>query len=204
MKLTGNVFTIAEIGEQLAWLGAALRSAPTDDLSMSCTPKVWMYVNRNHAANIPPKEEDLCEVRFDLHIRDANRSIQGSCWRGLFRSPVTVSGFPIRRRQNSVAEAGAQIPLEIASALINSNMLIKWAGTTYLKGFSALLAMTKVVGETVFWHLVYNSNGSYISYEDPRVPRWPESADPVLLEALTNPCHIVGWCDRIVNHAGMP
>ena len=115
-----------------------------------------------------------------------------------------MGGYPIPRHQSSLlVEAGAQIPLEIAGALINSTRFVKWAGTTYLKGFSALLAATKVVGDTVLWHLVYNDDGSYISYEDPRVPRWPESADPFVLETLSGHRHVVGWCDRIISHAGM-
>ncbi|KAH6838544.1 hypothetical protein B0I37DRAFT_419478 [Chaetomium sp. MPI-CAGE-AT-0009] len=206
VEVHGNIFAIAELGEQLAWLGAALRSAPTDLAPASCTPNVRKddKSDTSHASHMMTMRECAFELTFDLNTEDADSSAQGACWRGLFRNPVIVRGFPIPRGESRLAETGAQIPLDIAGALINSNKLVKWAGTTYLQGFSALLAATKVVGETVVWHLVYNSDGSYISYEDPRVPRWAESADPFVVDALNNYRHVVGWCDRVVSHAGAP
>jgi hypothetical protein len=200
MKVFGNVFAIAEVGEQLAWLGAALRSSPPGDTQiMACTPMVTVSTDSSRNLSTPV----TCEIRFDLNSQEVDHSAQGSCWRGLFKNPVIVGGFPIPRRSTTSAETGAQMPLAIAGSLINSSRVVKWAGTTYLKGFSALLAATKVVGDTVFWHLVYKDDGSYISYEDPRVPRWPESADPFVVDAATrNYQHVVGWCDRIISHAG--
>jgi hypothetical protein len=197
----GNVFAIAEMGEQLAWLGGALRSAATDHAPTSYTPRVCKHkesINRT----IMMREHSF-EFTYVLNTQDVDSSVQGGCWRGLFKSPVIVSGFPIPRGQSQPAEIGAQIPLGVVSAFINSQRLVKWGGTTYLKGFSALLAATKLVGDTVVWHLVYNNDGSYISYEDPRVPRWSEAAGTFAVDTLSNYRHVVGWCDRVVSHAGM-
>lgn len=202
----GSTFAISEIAEQLAWLGAALRSAPKENGPMSCTPYVHLeseYQNKveEFGQTIVAKEH-IFRIVFHLAQFPAHFSgQQGSCWRALGRSPVIVGGYPIPRNQTPAS--GAQIPLDIAGALINSKRLVKWGGTIFIKGFSALLAVTKVVGEIVLWHLVHNEDGSYMSYADPRVPRWSESADPFLLESMGQYRHVVGWCDKIISNAGM-
>jgi len=125
---------------------------------------------------------------------------QGGCWNGLFSNPTIVPGYPIPRRQES--ESGLDVPVDIVAALINAKRLVKFGGTMYLKGFSALLVVTKMAVDTVFWHLVYNDDGSYVSYEDPRVPRWPESAEGLTPDVLEKRRHVVGWCDRVISFAG--
>ena len=206
VKLVGDAFAIAEIGEQLAWLGAALRSATTEAGLMSCTPYIQAFqpysVPRIEYGSSIPVNKVVCCIGFRLAEAPADFSGQGSCWRALFRNPVMVDGYPIPR--NPTPGSGAQVPLDISGALINSDRFVKWAGTTFIKGFSAILVATKVVGETILWHLVHNEDGSYISHTDPRVPRWPESADPFVLESMAHFRHVVGWCDKIISHAGMP
>ncbi|KAK0742251.1 hypothetical protein B0T21DRAFT_360949 [Apiosordaria backusii] len=207
LHVTANVFAVAEVGEQLAWLGAALRSSPTESKPLTCSPYIRdIYLDPSSLIHIMSQRflpRGVCSIGFKLGAMvETAQFDQGSCWRNLFSNPVIVTGYPIPRGQNS--DPGTQISLDLAAALIHSNRIVRWSGTTFIKGFSALLVVTKMVKETVFWHLVFNEDGSYISYEDARVPRWSRSDSPFVLETIGHYRHVVGWCDRIVSHAGAP
>ncbi|KEZ39111.1 hypothetical protein SAPIO_CDS10501 [Scedosporium apiospermum] len=205
-RRSGSCWDVAEIGEQVAWLGAALRSSSLDDGSQYCTPYVS---NVSSESNLIPMggrqlgQNALAAFKLGYRFEDLSSTellAQGRCWNGLFRNPTIVPGYPIPRRQES--ESGLDVPVDIVAALINAKRLVKFGGTMYLKGFSALLVVTKMAVDTVFWHLVYNDDRSYISYQDPRVPRWPESAEGPTPDVLEKRRHVVGWCDKIISFAG--
>ncbi len=58
----------------------------------------------------------------------------------------------------------------MVAALTNCQRVVNFADMTFVKGFAAMLAAVRVVGDIVIWHLCYNPKGEYISYEDGRVP----------------------------------
>ncbi|GAB1315215.1 hypothetical protein MFIFM68171_05425 [Madurella fahalii] len=132
-----------------------------------------------------------------------NLATVGKCWRGMFRNPVIVRGYPIPCRAASEADTGLEIPLGMIAALTNCQQVVNFAGMTYLKGFAAMLAAVRVVGDVVFWHLCYNPDGKYISYEDSRVSRIGE-ARALSMGALEGCRHIVGWSDNVRNVVGAP
>ncbi|KAK4186810.1 hypothetical protein QBC35DRAFT_346162, partial [Podospora australis] len=126
----------------------------------------------------------------------------GTCWLGLFRNAVVADGFPIMRRLHS--GRGLDISLEVMARLAKTSYLVDFRERTFLKGFSTMLAVTEVVGTTVFWHLFYNQDGGYISYEETRVPRIQDedSAPTIDADALLNSRHIPGRCEKVSCLAG--
>jgi hypothetical protein len=130
-------------------------------------------------------------------LHDTDLAMAGKCWRGMFGNPVIVRGYPIRRRAE--ADTGIEIPLEMVAALTSCQRVVDFAGTTFLKGFAAMLTAARVIGDEVIWHLCYNPGGEYISYEDVRASRGGETLP---LRTLVNARHIVGWTNHVRNHVG--
>lgn len=142
-----------------------------------------------------------CRIEFEsepVHHKDILKSA-GECWRGMFGNPAIVTGFPIPRQACSDDDTGLEIPLDMIAALTSCCQVVNFAGMTYLKGFAAMLA---AVGNVVFWHLCYNADGEYISYEDRRVTRTYEHHS-LSIDALEGSRHIVGWTDNVRNFVGM-
>lgn len=146
-----------------------------------------------------------CHIEFRTErFGDEDLSREGNCWRGMFRNPVIVRGYPILRRPMAdtgvdMVDAGLEIPLEMVAALTNCRRVVRFADTTFVKGFAAMLAAVRIVGNVVFWHLCYNPRGEYVSYEDHRVRRGLQELSMHVLEKSR---HIVGWSDNIRNCAG--
>ncbi|KAK2775163.1 pfs domain-containing protein [Colletotrichum kahawae] len=88
--------------------------------------------------------------------------------------------------------------------LVNTQTLVDFCGRTFLKGFSAMVAVTEISAQAVFWHLFHNEYGSRISYEDPRVPQISDQAMVVHTTQLETGRHILGWCGDVENYAGAP
>jgi hypothetical protein len=202
LEVTGNVFSVAEIAEQISWIGAALRSSPAEVDAAYSTAHVADLVCSTSATQNADRIITFghCTIEFQTEIlRDADLAKAGTCWRGLFGNPVIVRGYPIPCRAE--ADTGLEIPLDMIAALTNCQRVVNFASTTTLKGFAAMLAAVRVVGDVVFWHLCYNPGGEYISYEDNRVSRGNEPRN-LSIDALERARHIVGWSDNIRNHAG--
>lgn len=76
-------------------------------------------------------------------------------------------------------------------------------GKVYIKGFSTILVPTKVVGDTVVWHMLFNDDGSHISYVDARIDAicglYPENIS-CNLESFR---HVLGWCPEVNVLTGM-
>lgn len=201
----GDTFSVAELGAQLAWLGGALRASPSQTISSSCVPYTLIFPEK-HA-------EDLgrpvigCFIDYRNVVQHAisvdRNQPSGSCWRSLFRNPAIVKGFPIPRRSRS--NSGMQTSIGGMAALIKARRIVTFAGTTFIKGFSAMLAAVDADANTVYWHLFFNEDGHYISYEDPRVPRVSPAASNTANIDVDDPKtqHILGWCVAIKNYTGL-
>ena len=201
VQATGISYSIVEVGELLAWLGAALQLSQEEGITY-CVPLVDMSASGKESVMNPETPWQL-QIRFhyNFEIESFNgRSGTGSCWRKLFRRPVVVKGYPIPRR--SEVDTGLEVSLDIMVGLTNARRIVDFYGATFLKGFSALLIVTKLVGDVVRWHLFFNEDGHYISYSDPQVPRHQNSLRHLSSYALESSRHILGWCETIKNCSG--
>ncbi|KAK0745753.1 hypothetical protein B0T18DRAFT_390326 [Schizothecium vesticola] len=123
-QASGDSFSVAEIGTQLAWLGAALRALPPETEPSSCIP--ILHISKTMPNAREPTKDIVCRLEY---------------------------------RQ--------------ALYVIKGNRMVEFCGAAFIKGCSAMAA-------AVYWHLYFNKDGSYISYEDPRVPRASGSAIGIL------------------------
>lgn len=202
VKASGISETLAEIGEQFAWLGAALRTSPSSSGVAFCTPS--LHVSTPSATE---KYFDIrlsqtpcnafCDIRFRLHTGEPpTERPRGQCWHGLFNHPVVVDGFPIPHR--SEANTGLEIPLNMMAKLTQTWRINIFAEKVVIKGFSTMLIPVKQNHDILIWHLLYNKDGSRISYlASSQSPEGCLSNDDI--GAFR---HVVGWCSDVQYYAG--
>ncbi|KAK6826419.1 hypothetical protein RU639_005434 [Aspergillus parasiticus] len=203
VEVTGIGESIAEIGEQLAWLGAALRSSPHDSRISYCTPFISSASVENTSgptSQAPPITRISCGIDFKLNDQQqANPPLSvGQCWHHLFRNPIVVTGFPIpyRSRQGT----GLEVPLNILAGIVHASRVDAFRDKLFIKGFSSLLIPTEHIRDQnqILWHLRYNVHGDRISYLD----GIESHAGHITLADLESSRHILGWCSDARCYAG--
>ncbi|KAI9783934.1 MAG: hypothetical protein M1839_002879 [Geoglossum umbratile] len=136
----GTGDSLVEVGQQFAWLGAALRTSPFAKGVATCVPFV--------------KNAYLEEI--------------GSSARAT--GPVKISyaiGFKINEPAVGVERPpGLEMPLNMIASLAESERALEFNGRVFIKGFSAMLIAVRLVGDLLIWHYFFNSKGERISYLD--------------------------------------
>ncbi|KAL6798478.1 hypothetical protein J3E68DRAFT_449393 [Trichoderma sp. SZMC 28012] len=193
-EVSGTRASIAEIGEQLAWLSASLRSSLSDTGVTLYTPFVHIIQPENTGVRISDSKAQ-CRIDYIGESEENNLLSSGQCWHNMFRNPVLVKGFPVLRRPK--LDTGLEMPLNMIAALANTQRIDEFNGKIFIKGFSTMLIPTDYTEGVVIWHLQYRSDGAHISYFDACVPH--TSIDISDLEQSRN---IVGWCSRADIFAG--
>jgi hypothetical protein len=95
----GTVDSVAEIGEQLGWLGAALRSSKYELGVAYCQPLIHFDNAPYPVFGRPSWPDILCKIYFPLQEREEHLELsKGQCWHNMFRNPVVVQGYPIQQR----------------------------------------------------------------------------------------------------------
>lgn len=190
--------TLADIGEQLAWLDSALRSSPYDSNVSTCEPSVSQCVFSETPVPVS-KKDTVVYVGFHFQLEQNDDLLEvsnGKCWHNLFRNPVMVKGYPILSKPPSFT--GLQMPLKMMTALIQSRFVTTFNNKIFTKGFSTMLVPTKVEREMVAWHLLFNADGSHISYTSPQVQKLPRFYPTEITMSELEECqYVVGWCSSV-------
>lgn len=198
----GTAGSVAEVGEQLAWIGAALRSSPFESGVAYCTPSLGEigYPNTKLESLVEPRP--LYKINYTIEKpKEQVKAMNGQCWQRLFRNPVIVNGYPIPRRLQR--NTGLEIPLCLMVALAQARHVTAFDGKLFIKGFCTILMPTKHVGNIVIWHMLFNEDGSNISYADPRVRSIPGvHLDNLRIVDIEKSRHIIGWCPYVKSYAG--
>ncbi|KAJ5611872.1 hypothetical protein N7528_008977 [Penicillium herquei] len=200
-QVKGSGYSIAEVGEQLSWLGSALRSSCQPDQVVYCQPQI-VNLTKIPDESQGGKKENATEFSADIsfavqHVGTSSKR-NGECWHDLFRSGVVVDGFPISRRPEVGPVKGLDVPLPMMARLVQANYVNTFLGSMVIKGFSSMLFPTEIHGEMIVWHLVHNRNGDRISYLDSTVVPIQDMSTSLLSQAR----HILGWSTNANNLAG--
>lgn len=193
LEVTGTAESIADIGEQLAWLGSALRSSPYET-GVTVVGAFVSDMGTNSASKITEGQPSkyFCNLSFNLDVIDNTGEISnGQCWHQLFRNPVIVRGYPIPRRPMS--NMGLEISLDIMASLSGTRYINTFTNKIFIKGFSAMLVPTRHSDNILLWHLVCKKNGDRVSYLDGK----DIHADNVSLPDLETSRHILGWSSSV-------
>ena len=208
VQANGTEPSIVEIVEQLAWLGAVLRSSPFDSDVAICTPRIskgpFMSISDQETETSPSTTIGISlEMDFSFtrsRLGATNESNQ--CWNRLFVNPVMVQGFPLPRRPNTTA--GLEISLDILAALVQAQGVTQYNASILIKGFSAVAVPTDVQEEVILWHLIVNDDANdRISYNDDRIHAClSQQSKDLQVASLNNFRHILGWCAPVESYLG--
>ncbi|KAJ2903628.1 hypothetical protein MKZ38_009571 [Zalerion maritima] len=125
----GTVDFVSELGEQIAWIGSALRTAAAEGGVATCSPQLEdLGVSRRIGDRLMVRS---CGVRFHEAEYAGLESSSGLCWRSLFRKPVLAIGFPILRRP--IECSGLEMTLDLMATLIKSRPSNKLEGLEGLR-----------------------------------------------------------------------
>ncbi|KAI1292467.1 hypothetical protein F5Y03DRAFT_21669 [Xylaria venustula] len=200
----GNVFELAEIGTQLAWLASAL--LPHPELNQGIISKPRVYFNRPNSGDDTRRRGEAeylcCHLRVTTTTFDLGKisSTNGNCWQTVMRNFVIVDGFPIRYRVSG--NLGLDIPLDIVADFVGTRKVTRFKGRPLIKGFSTLLCPISWDDGVVYWHVLKSEQGR-ISFADVRIDSM-STIKPGSLKLcdLENSRHVIGWCTEVEGFAG--
>ncbi|KAK3361004.1 hypothetical protein B0T24DRAFT_539780 [Lasiosphaeria ovina] len=181
LEVEGTVDVVTEMAEQIIWLAATLRSSEGDELTY-CTPFIKQITTS--------EGKRQADVGFDLSVREPDQKLNGTCWHAMFRNPVVVRGYPIRRRPRD--GVGLEVPLHIMAGLGQTTHVTEFLGKSYIKGFASMFVAVDHTDGVCNWHHLHNSDGTRISYNE----AGGTSASQVPAHVLSTSRHIVGWCTK--------
>ncbi|KAI0542138.1 hypothetical protein GGR58DRAFT_510462 [Xylaria digitata] len=191
--------SIAEIGEQIAWIAAALRLAPGDLGVFGCIP----YIRHIFEYTKSPVPESVTSydaifgIQFYFLESRAWRSSTGQCWHNLFKNPTLVQGYPTPFKPGD--SRGLEIAIDVVAGLIEAPCISTFGDKIFLKGFCSMLTPTNQYAGTIVWHLIHNGEGKHISYLDAHEYNTPQR---VVVEDVMASRHIVGWCQEASFYTG--
>ena len=197
----GQVDFVSEIGEQLGWLGSALRSSLSDGV-VACSPQLSdLHIRTEQAYTADAAIVASCQIDFPMVDNRMNSLSPGFCWASLFRNPVLVTGYSIPRRADP--ETGLELSLGVMTELVQSWQFVSLGERIILKGFCSLLVATAVVADAIIWHFLFNPEGERISYCDARLEDIEYGISGKLVwRELETRRHLVGWCSNIKEYSG--
>ena len=190
----GSHRSLAELGEQLAWLGAACRRSSGEEITYSTTRLESEPRFKTFTISFEEKRISI----------DRSAKPKGICWLKLFRNPVIAYGYPILARDEE--NVGLEIPLDMMASLVEASYATDFDGGYVIKGFSGLIFPTKRSNDLVLWHLVYKEDGSHISFLDANENNrcssvaGPENVD---VSCLGDSRHFLGWTSSSILKAGI-
>ena len=178
--ISGTRDIIVSIIQQLAWMGAALRTSKNDRVQY-CKSKLQGVQENGRPAKI--------NLTFDIYSPAEDDQ---SCWFSLFTNPVIAQGFPVARRNDN--EMGLELPLNMMAALGGARHAVDFEGGLVLKGDSTLFIPIRRHEDSVQWHFIYTRGEERISYSEASL----QFPNRVLLqnlnhEALRTTRAFLGW-----------
>ena len=197
--------SLVEIGEQLAWLGAALQRSP-DPTKMAYTtarivilrPTPPRKTTSVQAATISMKIHFMTVVLSEVNLEPAQT---GCCWHLLFQNPVIVQGYPISPRTHE--EKGLEISLDLMAGLGNANYLTEFHGIPVLKGFFTMFVATACSDDSLVWHFLCSKNEKRMPYSE-ALRYYPDGTTGPKPNYPTGNTirHFVGWAPSVRRLAG--
>ncbi|KAF5984602.1 Pfs domain-containing protein [Fusarium coicis] len=199
-EVNGMAATVAEIGEQLAWLGAAFHERPDENGLICCIPNI--IVTSEDLPSFPSHSQPArgvdFRINFDVQTVDGNQNTNGQCWQSLFKSPILVRGYPIPCR--SEWNVGLEASLDIMAGLAQADQIHAFGDNFYIKGYCTMLVPTRRSSDIQYWHLIHRTDGGRLSHfpDDMTEERYVGS-----MKDLDQFRHILGWCSEAESLLGM-
>jgi hypothetical protein len=200
VEAIGTAYSVAEVGEQFAWIGSALRTSPYSS-------EVAYSVPRLEEAHIASESVERLEKGFKAHVRfsitfsvqqDSEQQTKAhcQCWHDMFRNPLIVKGYPIPRRLEH--NTGLEMPINMMAGLVGTRHVNVFDGKLFIKGHVSMLIPRRRQGDLLLWHFLRLPNGERISYYHAAGPH----IAGIDMSHLSSSRHVVGWCSQAKFVAG--
>ena len=179
---------IEGIVQQLAWMGAALRTS-TDGRVQYCEPKLTQV----RAEGVEP-----VILSLTFHMSSLGEDDQ-SCWFPLFKNLVIAHRFPVADRSD--CDVGLEIPLDMMAALGGARHAVEFEGGLVLKGYSTLFVPVGRRKDSVQWHLICAKGEDRIAYSEASA-HYPNRAllEDIDHDELRTTRAFLGWCKEAQVH----
>ena len=128
----GGQAALTELCEQLAWLGAALRTSPVSSGICLTTPNIEAFKDAHSSSPLPSITIQLGFTVTSSLDHGLSPDVYNTCWHAMFRNPMVVNGFPILARHGN--EQGLELPLDMMSVLAEARFATRYDTTLVLKG----------------------------------------------------------------------
>jgi len=192
----GSEPALAEIGELLAWIGAALRESPNGNTMTYSTPRMTTKTS-------PRLIFTLDAVMDDLEPEYGRERRNGTCWHHLFRNPVIVRGSPILTR--GTEEKGLEIPLGVMAGLGRTSRATVFDYGLVMKGFSTMFVPVKCVKNSVIWHFLFHEDETRIPYlSASKLCHGRLSSDSLDASGIEDARNFLGWSSSVEVCTGKP
>jgi len=192
----GSEPALADVGEILAWIVAALRESPQETSIAYSTPRM--------STKAGPRPVFTFDASTDgIQSECGTERQNGTCWHFLFRNPVIVKGCPILRRGNE--ERGLEIPLGMMASLGRASRATVFGQGLVIKGFSTMFVPVTRVENSVVWHFLFHEDESRIPYlEASQLCYGRVSTDVLDAPYIEGSRNFLGWSSSIEVFAGKP
>lgn len=190
VTVSGTPSAMVEIGEILAWLGAACRCSPEIDSPSYCSPIVSLQ-----------KPSNIIHIKYvysALGRSEIGHAGNSTCWQLMFRNPAIAMGYPITAR--SLGEQGLELPLDMMMILGLTPVATSFADTTLLKGFYTAFAPIICIGASTIWHFLVQEDRRRLSCNE--ALSTAETHGLLDQGRLEGGRHFVGWTPLADIHTG--
>ena len=161
----------------LVWFGAAFQVSSSDQIQYSQSKlHIVEQKDRHYSTYLTVDYE-----KSPVHVE--------SCWFSLFNNPVIAQGFPVPGRSN--CERGLELPIELMATLGGGRHAVDFEGGLVIKGTSIAFVPVKQYEDTIQWHMVSNSDGTRLRYNDLKMYRALQNE--VDYESIRAKRTILGW-----------
>lgn len=213
--MTGTSYGVAEAMEQLFWVSAALQTpAKGKKPCLNFAEATMTSFVPNRKGREMENGDELsthigtahCAVEFKQRYLDSDPfPEQGHCWHNLFAQCVVAFGYPIPSRPLQLS--GLEIPFDMMAAMANADRVTLFGNNLVVKGYSTALFPTIYEDKCIFWHMIFNEDGSRISFADDRIPVNEEEGcltRQLRPDDVNHSRHIVGWSAKVRRNTGRP
>ena len=193
IKATGSLPEIAEVFEQILWMGSSMRCGSIKDVLFRCFCKIGQGVQTSITFPDGSHVPEIYQISVTYSIEKATDTFTntGLCWQNLFQYPVIAMNFPIAHRAAPIL--GLEMSLGTMISLSHSQHIGKFDDMVVIKGHSTMFTLTQRENGSCLWHVVNNLDGSFVSYSDiVNAGEFPHLS----LHEIKQDRHFVGWCSQ--------
>jgi hypothetical protein len=202
VNVVGSSESLAEAGQQLAWLGAAFQSSPVETGMALCVPSIRECYLMHDLPSVEASEQRqrgkiICGLDFEVKAPNmAEMKESGLCWHKMFASLILVGGFPILSKQEP--KLGLEMSLDLLAGMVGASQVLGIQGKVFLKGFSTMLVGVRRLDDLLIWHFSFDEDGNRISYLDVALGQ----ACDMNVDQIDDVRHVVGWSSESSYYAG--